>query len=450
MSVGRRLLILFAGGSLFPAIQAAPTPHAFARGYEIELAGHAPIYKLQLTAAIYQSSATADLSDLAVFNAAAEQVPHMLRAAAEAPAPAVSNWIALPFFPVPTQGATAERRIIVQTDGTLIRIEGADSHAEHDGAMDYLVDASRLQKRLTEIELALVEPGNDFVVPIQVEASSDLTKWTPLVANYHLAALEYAGHRLTQTRIPLPNGGARYLRLRALQQNAVFRIATIRGKVRSERAVVRSLVRLKVSSRSATQHPDEIRFDLGGSFPLHEVAIEFAPNKLIQATIESSSDPADAWRRRYTGALYTLERNGLLLRPNSLRLVGVRDRYWRLSGIEPMPTAALSAELTVAWKPQELIFLAEGTAPYLLAVGRATPLPEKTDYAGALEKITRPDLDANATVGSRLELGGDDKLTADQTIPWRRYLLWAILAGGVAAVGIMVVRLMRQMKVNDV
>ena len=426
---------------------ASPTSDAFATGFNIELEDQAPLYRLTLTPDVYRSSVTSDLSDIAVFNAAGGAVPYMLRAPAKNTV-AANDWVSVPIFPVlNTDGAgNAERNITVQTDGTLIRIEGAAVAQGTKTIAAYIVDASRIQGRLTEIDVSLDSPGDELVLPVAVDGGRNLNSWRPLVKDFRLATLEFAGHRLTQTHISLPRGGARYLRLRPLQNNSQFRVKSIRARVRTEQTHSTALARFSVGGTSVAGQVGEIQFDLNGHFPIHELNVNFLPNKLIQATIESRSSPTGTWRHRQRGVFYALERDGLFLRPTSSKFAGVRDRYWRLTNLEPIPQSPLHVEIAVSWKAQELIFLAEGPAPYLLAVGRAALDNGANNYVASLAKISDPDLRGQASIGSKIVLGGAAKLTEVQAIPWRQILLWGILVGAVAAVGVMVVRLVRQMK----
>jgi len=443
-----RICCVFLLAGPFQATGATATQgsHAFAHGFEIELQEPAPLYTMTLAAEVYRSSATDDLSDLAVFNNTGQRVPHLVRAPAPPPVPATTQWVSLPIFPVPLDMNAGDASITVQTDGTLIQIERANRSPEQGETSAYIIDASNINGRIMEIDLVLSDPGNRLVQPLAVERSSNLTAWLPMVGNFHVTALEYGGHNLMQTRIPIPDGNARYLRLRPLGQDSGMRLSAVRARVQTGPTTIPSFSRLVIVGTTALESPGEIHFDLEGHFPVRELAINFPANKLLQATVESRTSPSATWRRRHHGVFYALDRDGLLLRPNPVKLPGVRDRYWRLRDIEPDARSAFRVELAVAWKPQELIFLADGSPPFLLAVGRAAPQSEPASYAAALSRLADPDMSGHATIGLRLELGGEGKMTVPHVIPWRQIFLWGILFAGVATVGVMVVRLMRQMK----
>ena len=220
---------------------------------------------------------------------------------------------------------------------------------------------------------------------------------------------------------------------------------SIRARVRIEQTHSTPLARFSVGGTSVAGQVCEILFDLNGHFPIRELDANGLPNKLIQDTIESRSSPTGTWRRRQRHVFYALERDGLLLRPTTSKFTGVRDRYWRLTNLEPIPQSPLHVEIAVSWKAQELIFLADG-APYLLAAGWTALDNSANNYVASLAKIPDPDLRGQASIDSEIVLGGAAELTEPRAIPWRQILLWGILVGPVAAVGVMVARLVCQMK----
>ena len=128
-------------------------------------------------------------------------------------------------------------------------------------------------------------------MPVAVDGGTNLNSWCPLVKDFRLATLEFAGHRLTQTHTLLLRGGARWLCLRSLQNNSQFRVKSIRARVRIEQTHSTPLARFSVGGTSVAGQVGEILFDLNGHFPIRELDANFLPNKLIQDTIESRSSP---------------------------------------------------------------------------------------------------------------------------------------------------------------
>ncbi|RTL32919.1 MAG: DUF3999 family protein [Rhodocyclaceae bacterium] len=121
--------------------------------------------------------------------------------------------------------------------------------------------------------------------------------------------------------------------------------------------------------------------------------------------------------------------------------------------IRPLNAAATAQpELGLSWQPATLIFLAGGTPPYTLSFGRsdATPVNRTLDQvAPGFTPVELRQLE-QAQVGE-LQVGRSDAAAASAASQaaaaarQRTYILWGVLLLGVAILGGMVWRLVRQM-----
>jgi hypothetical protein len=188
-------------------------------------------------------------------------------------------------------------------------------------------------------------------------------------------------------------------------------------------------------------------FDAGGPVPAVGVALDFAAgNGWVKATIATSDSLGGPWRSAAHDALfYELDYGGEHLASAALPLARHEARYWRVTAARP--PAADGVELELRFPEDMLRFSAEGSAPYWLAAGTladaAGPDPTFADVWRQLRPAGAP-LE-RATLGAREELGGAAALVAPFVFPWRSAALWAVLGGGVLAVGWMAVRLAREM-----
>ena len=124
----------------------------------------------------------------------------------------------------------------------------------------------------------------------------------------------------------------------------------------------------------------------------------------------------------------------------------MRDRQWRLQarsdGAQDAPV------LRLGYRPEVVLFLAEGQPPFALLAGSAraarpaTPLPQLIDTLRAARgKDWQP---AVATLGQREELAGAAALRPGTPIDWKRWLLWALLLGGALLVAGFAASLLRK------
>ena len=102
--------------------------------------------------------------------------------------------------------------------------------------------------------------------------------------------------------------------------------------------------------------------------------------------------------------------------------------------------------------PHILTFVAQGEPPYVIAFGNGSAEPlNPTRYPMSLnftEMQQRLMIKTTTTSESYL-LGGIEKLEPPpEPLPWRTWLLWAVLITGVVLLGWMVWRLARQMNLS--
>jgi hypothetical protein len=114
------------------------------------------------------------------------------------------------------------------------------------------------------------------------------------------------------------------------------------------------------------------------------------------------------------------------------------DRYWRarIVGAGNSPQSAL--RLHVEWIPNEVTFLAQGHAPFLLAYGNASASPAEADLSHLPTTLEI----APATLGPPQVSGGANRLIATPVpFPRMRAVLWSVLLLAVAVLGWMAYRI---------
>ncbi len=129
---------------------------------------------------------------------------------------------------------------------------------------------------------------------------------------------------------------------------------------------------------------------------------------------------------------------------------GVRAGQWKIridSGMTAGPV-----RLRLGWRPDRLVFLAQGSPPFELVTGRAKDaleqFPQETVLGdNAIFRMLRESGQAGAaTVGPRELIAGPDRLEISGNKPWRVWLLWAGLTGAIVLVAWLVYSLMREMR----
>lgn len=414
----------------------------------ITLTGGDALQRLELPFEAYRD-ARRDLTDIRVLNAAGESVPFAF-ATQPQPEREVTKEATLPQFTVTTRSATPGGRLDVHVrtrrDGTVIAVRERPGPKGDARPVAYLLDGSQVKFPIGALRFDWDASPGSQIVRVSVEASEDLRAWRPLAARSPLVHVAHDGQTLTQTRVMLGGTRAKYLRITwddgpfALRSVHAESAASIKPPERETR-VVQSTERTKEG---------DLLFDLGARLPVEAVRVVFyEPNTVIPFEVALRDGPDTPWRTAGSGTFYRLRRDGVEILSPPLEIGRRSARHWRLKPRVRDFAEGSRPSLEAQWRPAEIIFVAKGQAPFVLAFGNdeanSVVLPVASlmpDYEpGAERKL------AEAKLGP-VEVSGVETVWRRYLgeIPPRRVALWAVLIAGVLALGFIAWRLQRQMK----
>ena len=174
-------------------------------------------------------------------------------------------------------------------------------------------------------------------------------------------------------------------------------------------------------------------YDIGGRFPVDTVVIDFLDNNILtNVSLSSRQDSLDTWRVRYQGPVYNLRSDGLSLLSEPIALPIHNHRYWRVTvNTHNALTTGAAPRLRVAWQAEELIFVAEGDAPFRLCFGstavRQPPFSATTVTSLLTDPATQGVIRVLTEIGPLVRLNHELKQPRVQ-LEWNRICLWAVLA----------------------
>lgn len=437
-----------------PVIPAKPQDFAYAVPLLFE--GQDALYQATLPLSVYQHTVRGDLGDLRVFNAQGEVVPHMLqqpeRSSTAAP---VLNKLA--HFPL--QGAAnagldqLSVRIKRNTAGTLIDIGSNAKPAAQATLSGYLLDASAHKQAIQALELDWNNSKENFAGTLHVESSDDLKHWRSVVHGAPLASLQFGGHSLLQKRVEFSPVQAKYLRLSWPLQQSPLQLVSVSAELAATR-VEAELSWLTVNGVALADQAGEYQFDLGAHLPLQRVRIALPQmNTLVQAKLFSRAQAEDAWRPAANTVLYKLHHSGQDLKNPDIAVTG-NHRYWLLRVEQRNGGLGTGLpEMQAGWQPHQLQFVTRGAAPFQLAYGSNEIKPAGFQMQNILPAsgADTPELKIQpAQTGTQITLGGTAKLSpAAPTLPWKKWILWAVLGVAVLLLGGMAYRLLKQLESHD-
>lgn len=439
------LVVLFAAGAQAEEID------DYAYAAPVSIVRPAPFQRIELPVSVYRVLTHDDLSDLRIFNADGEVVPHALEPRIlERSAP--GEPVAVPLFAL---GAAADSgralNLRIETDerGAVINL-GPESARARGPAGAWLVDASQIGQRIRALELVVADRERQFSGRMRVEASKDLAQWRTLVASAPLVQLQTEDHELARLRIDWPATEARYLRLTwsgAPPEGARERIFEA-ARVEPVPAAVelpRTWLMLQAPQIRKLGDHEEYMFKIPLALPADRLRITPPQaNSVVPVELFTRAHGDAPWQSLGRHNVYRLNEAGQERRNPDLPLKPAAELMLRVD-TRGGGFGTGSPTVEVGWVAHSLVFAARGKPPFTLAYGRH----RATNAAFAIENLVpgygQDTLSAlpiaTATLGEAVTAGGPDRLRAP--LDARRWMLWATLLIAVAVLGAMAWKLSR-------
>lgn len=435
----------------------------FAYGYMIMAEEGGAVYSLALPEQVYRVVRRADLGDIRVYNGAGERVPHALKTIKTPDETSRDSW-ELPLFPLHERSAEGEEGISLSVkkaaDGTLIAIDtGRERERAELPRSGYLLDLGEKASRISTLEIYWQTAQDHSQMTLDVLHSFDLQRWQNRGSRVTLVDLEYGGNRVEQRRIELARQPGRYLKLvwpKGRDVPVIDRVAALSRPVASK--VQRQYLSLHSGKKTRVDQRLVLDFSSNYRVPVSSVNLQFSQiNSIVSGAIQSRGDDKDHWRQRCQGVFYNLDFGGEQLQGEPCTFPPTSDSQWRLVVLDDgagLGETSSSLTLSLGWQSDELLFLARGRGPFLLAYGSGKL--ETAEANGHSEMVLTTlgqqgdNLVRPAWLGKEIELGGQEALKAPEPpTPWKTWLLWGVLVAGVVGMAAMAMRLVREMRVGD-
>lgn len=436
-----RVLVSLVGLLTYSTLVQAQTisPQDFAYGQLAIPARDAAAYRFDLPLTVYQDTIREDLGDLRVFNAEGVVVPFSLsRPTAQAlihKAP-----VAVPLFPL-HEGARIlidGVHLTINSAGSAVNLQTQNGATANAAVRQYLLDARALDAAFSALQLGWPDGAPEYTGRLNVEVSDDLAAWHSVVAAAPIANLRANGQTLVENRVEFSPAKAKFWRLSWLGTAASFELASVlaepaAGLVEPDRAS------FEVIGVADPKNPREYSFDLGAHPPVSRVNVVLPDlNSVMDVELTSRSTANVPWRVIVHSVFYRLKTSDAEQQNSALGVGPDTDRYWRarIVGADNSPQSPL--RLHVEWIPNEVTFLAQGHAPFLLAYGNASAKRAEADLSHLPTTLEI----APATLGPQQVSGGANRLIAKPApFPRMRVVLWSVLLLAVVVLSWMAYRI---------
>lgn len=431
------------------AALAAERPEDFAYGISIEAGARDALYEFEIPLAVYRGVTRSDLGDLRVFNGQKEAVPHALKPSEAGRAKGAAS-VRLPVFPL--RGAAGDKtvgsdiRIQKRGDGTIVSIQSpARTSPQERRLRAYLIDASFVKRAIQALQLDWQGDADGFVGKVKIEGSDDLNAWRIVSDQAALARLNFGGFKLNQNRIELRGAAHKYFRLSWPDDQSPLESLAVLAEPAMDFVAARRLWH-SVDGSVVPGKIGEYSYDLGGPVPFDRLRIELPQvNSLAQLQVLARGKTTDEWRLKTTATVYRFRRGNAEVTNPEIALTSAGERQLLLRVNQKGGGIGAGVPMIeLGWTAQKLVFAARGNGPFQLAYGNRAAKPA----AFAIDAVIpgyKSDAQFNvapATLGQPITLAGPARLR--EAVDYKKWILWAILILGVAALGFMAYRLARQ------
>ncbi len=445
-----RLAIMIAGLLGMQCLAAeVPALSEYAYGFPVltEPTQAEDFHSIEVPLVLYQSVTDPGLRDIGVYDAAGRPVPRVLRPRKQQP-PNPDTATPLPVFALPndTMASAEDIRLLLRRQAGTTNLELNTVNGGPEQGLRYLVDTQKLTEPLTALAFSWGSVNKTFVATVNVEGSQDLDNWVA-VGSGAIAHLRGDVSDIQRRRVAI-SGRYDYLRVSV---SGVPEGWTLKGAEGIRAAAAAPLPRRWVTLDATGQDEDGGQlFDLGGHVPVDRVQVIISgDNSVVRGRLFYRS--GERWANSKDGVFYNLRRDGAGVSNEAITVPERRSRHWKLKVITGRSDGPI--QLKLGWRPENLVFLAQGQGPYTLAAGRAADLPDNFPQARLFGDQTIFDLTlgvdkgnlATARLGPRQLLGGTKQLAIPVKRNWQQGLLWAALILAVVVVGVIAVNLLRQL-----
>jgi hypothetical protein len=445
------------------AAAASDTPRDYSHVIPLSLSGKPGVVQLQLPREAYLNARSPSLNDVRVFDAQGVLQPFALHQP-EAETSTTHRALPVRVFPlmagrpdVPLAGL----EVSTATDGRVLSVRLPSQQAAAPGrpretlaalVLDLRQEGSNAPPLVDALHFSLPTGRSNYTGQVWLEASDDLKRWET-VGVAELSWLSNASEEtLANDKLEFAARPMRYARL-GWRSGEPLQFASI-----SAQSPVRREAPVAAESLLLQAEPGRDARDLQytrppGVAPLRAGLQLDGGNMVLPATLGSYHQQHRTGQYRFEPAVrttfYRLEQQDKVRVSDDIQLPSWIGEQLVLRFDQPPP---VKPALRISWQPATLVFVAGGTPPYTLAVGREHAAPRARDIAEVAPGFTPAELRAleRATPGkaqAQAEALADaaQRTSAEASAAQRRLMaLWGVLVLGVAVVAGMVWRLLRQ------
>jgi len=406
------------------------------------------VAKLTLPLSVLSQIKYQDYADIAVFNQQEQFLPHQIKIKNKQIKKHNSLTESLVFYPL--------QKNKKQRDAEETRIEfwqhqkqSEDSkkirrYASQDERLQYIIELpSKTNYTLTELTLSWEKIAENKVFPLKIESSYDLESWRTLKKRVIVAELSINNQKLIKNKITLRHINGRYLQISELETYKTFKIKSATAYYQKTTQQSTPLTWRQVDTWLDPKE-NAFLFDTGGIMPIEKLSFEVPDQPLYyQGILYSRANAQQAWQYQRSFQQYHLKIDNQWIDSSPIKLPSNYDRYWKAVLEQPKPMISEQLpRIKIGHYQVELFFLAQGTAPYILAFGATKQFKHQQRQIPAILKNQKNNAE---TIYLKGDINKQIEVIPPQTIAWKKGLLWLLLLFGTGFMLWMAIKLYQEM-----
>lgn len=433
------------------------TPMDFYQGAEVTSYETSPFYRLTLPESVYLNTAWPDLRDVRVFNNAGKAVTFAL---SRVDTPKTEQQvIPLHIFPmdmkvVKSNSEEAKNKVTLKSsNGVEINLYQDENGTSATSFLLQVDQGTKLENGFNQILLSWDRPKNSWQTKVSLYSSEDLKEWDKQADNAPLMDLTSGTERLLLNHIDINGYNT--------SRNSRYWLLVIDGDGQAVSPIITKAEGVVINRYSQTETFElpfsanvisdrEVEYHLTRPQPLSSLSILLNENNtVLPISVEYRRQASDEqWLPLAKTVIYQMEDSRasepLALDQSLIQAIRIKAINGSWGDLPPRVTGKRNQV--------DVIFNAQGSPPYALAWG-SNPAPSASIDAKLLVPASELPTDGlsglpQAYLGESFILGGEERLKAttpaESSSQWQTWLLWGMLILGVLGLGLIVMKLARE------
>lgn len=442
------ILVLLIGFSLV-SHGAVDIRQQYAYGYDIKTDHSGPVISTHLNATVYEGVFYPDLKDITVINAEGQEVPFTIQQQSTTQESQLTLF-KLPYYPLTVNVSDDVNAVRVHThaDGTIINIGNHQVQAGKNTRLFYIIDATQIEQgSINRIQIEWQKHDETQLIEARLEGSNDLQNWQTL-ANLVFSKMSFAGYELLKDSADLNSKPQKYYRL-SWSPGEESPIQQVRLYVDQTRIHLPK-DEIRILEAESTEN-NSYYFDSHAFLPITQVnVLPATDNSIAEVRIASRNEPQADWKIHGTMTIYRLHIGDKRVENNPLHLDTRAARFWKVDVIGEKNYLNAAPALQLTWQAQQLLFMAQGKAPYQLLFGRSHQERQQSEQLvkemiQLTQKLDADSIEQGSLVNHKTLCGSDCLKPVVLKIDWTRYILWLVIVVAVGGLAWMSRVLFREM-----